>query len=42
MNITKEKILYQNSTKDIAWKLVPGPFNVYKELRTSTFRNLNL
>ena len=42
MNITKEKLSYQNSTKDIAWKLVPGPFNVYKELRTTTFRNLNL
>ena len=25
-NITKEKILSKNSTKNVTWKLVPGPF----------------
>ena len=25
-NITKEKFLSKNSMKNVAWKLVPGPF----------------
>ena len=41
MSYYKRKISSKNSIKTVVWKIVPGPFCIYRELSTNSFGKWN-